>query len=80
MLTDVLCGRVEGFREEGRWRVNAKSLASYCAIRGVSSAQRHSRKAYYDAMKEGMKDFGAHLAERIEHDAANSASENPSIE
>lgn len=75
MLTEVLCGQVEGFREEGRWRVNAKSLADYCSSVGVTAKRRQSRKAYYNGVMKGLEELRAQMVARMEEEAAKSTSE-----
>jgi len=52
MRTAVLIGRIEGFREGGKWRVDARSLAEYLAAQSKNAHAPISRERFIDQMRE----------------------------
>jgi hypothetical protein len=53
MRTSVLLGRIEGFREDGKWRVDARSLAEYLAAQTKEGDAPISRQWFIDRIREG---------------------------
>jgi hypothetical protein len=64
----VLLGRIDGFREGTKWRVNARSLADYLAARSDGSSMSTSRRTWAEMLREGPENI-----QRIRREAKEKA-------